>query len=112
MIFKSLTNKFTKIKQNINFVKYFKNTLWLFISKVLGFFSAVFVGAWVARYLGPETFGLLAYSNSLVALFLPIAMIGLNDIIVKELVNAQDKTEISKILGTAFLMKLLFGFVK
>lgn len=111
MIFKSLTNKFTKIKQNINFVKYFKNTLWLFISKVLGFFSAVFVGAWVARYLGPETFGLLAYSNSLVALFLPIAMIGLNDIIVKELVNAQDKTEISKILGTAFIMKLLFGLI-
>jgi O-antigen/teichoic acid export membrane protein len=107
MIFKSLI----KVKENVNFIKYFNNTLWLFVSKILGFFSAIFVGAWVARYLGPETFGLLAYSNSLVALFLPIAMIGLNDIIVKELVNSKSKIEISKILGTAFFIKLLFGLI-
>ncbi|OAD46834.1 hypothetical protein LPB303_00865 [Polaribacter atrinae] len=81
------------------------------MSKILGFFSAIFVGAWVARYLGPETFGLLAYSNSLVALFLPIGMIGLNDIAVKEFVNAKNNVEIGKILGTAFLMKLFFGLV-
>ncbi|SHM86865.1 flippase [Polaribacter sp. KT 15] len=111
MLFKSLVNRFIKIRENENFIKYFSNTLWLFISKFLGFFSAIFITAWVARYLGPETYGLLAYSNSLVALFLPIAMIGLNDIIVKELVKAKDKIEISKILGTAFLTKLFFGLV-
>jgi O-antigen/teichoic acid export membrane protein len=111
MIFKSFVDKFKKTKENLNFIKYFKNTLWLFISKILGFFSAIFVGAWVARYLGPETFGLLAYSNNLVALFLPIAMIGLNDIIVKELVNAKNNIEISKIIGTAFQIKLFFGFI-
>ncbi|MDX6745251.1 flippase [Polaribacter sp. PL03] len=111
MIFNSLINKVKEIKQNVSFIKYFNNTLWLFISKILGFFSAIFVSAWVARYLEPETYGLLAYSNSIVALFLPIAMIGLNDIIVKELVSANNKAEISKILGTAFLTKLLFGII-
>lgn len=111
MIFNSLKNKLIQIRNNVNFVKYLNNTLWLFMSKILGFFSAIFVGAWVARYLGPETFGLLAYSNSLVALFLPIGMIGLNDIAVKEFVNAKNNVEIGKILGTAFLMKLFFGLV-
>ncbi|WP_405611256.1 flippase [Polaribacter sp. Asnod1-A03] len=111
MIFKSLISKIIKVKENVNFLKYFNNTLWLFISKILGFFSAIFVSAWVARYLGPETYGLLAYSNSLVALFLPIAMIGLNDIIIKELVNAKNEIEISDILGTAFLTKLFFGLI-
>lgn len=111
MMFKVLKDKFIEVKGNINFVKYFKNTLWLFVSKILGLFSSVFVGAWVARYLGPETFGLFAYSNSLVALFLPIAMMGLNDIIVKELVIANNKAEVSKILGTAFVIKLFFGLL-
>jgi O-antigen/teichoic acid export membrane protein len=38
-------------------------------------------------------------------------MIGLNDIIVKELVNAKNNIEISKIIGTAFQIKLFFGFI-
>jgi len=97
--------KINQIKSNVNFVKYFNNTLWLFTSKVLSLFSTVFVGAWVARYLGAENFGLLMYSNNLVALFIPIAMIGLSDIVIKELVNSKSRTEISKIIGIAFFIK-------
>ena len=103
--------RINQIKSNVNFVKYFNNTLWLFISKILSLFSTVFVGAWVARYLGAENFGLLMYSNNLVALFIPIAMIGLNDIVIKELLVSDNPKKIDTILGTAFGLKFIFGFI-
>ena len=110
MIFKSLLNKVNKIKSNLNFTKYFNNTLWLFISKILSLFSTVFVGAWVARYLGTENFGLLIYSNNLVSLFIPIAMIGLSDIVIKELL-ADNSKNTNTILETAFGLKFIFGVI-
>lgn len=39
-------------------MKYFKNTSWLFGEKILRMTVGLFVGVWVARYLGPEQFGL------------------------------------------------------
>ena len=56
-----------------NFMKYFKNTSWLFVEKILRMIVALFIGVWVARYLGPEQFGLLSYAQSFVALFAVIA---------------------------------------
>ena len=103
--------KINQIKSNVNFVKYFNNTLWLFISKVLSLFSTVFVSAWVARYLGAENFGLLMYSSNLVALFIPIAMIGLSDIVIKELLISENAKSIDTILGTAFGLKFIFGVI-
>jgi O-antigen/teichoic acid export membrane protein len=100
-----------QIKSKVNVVKYFNNTLWLFISKVLSLFSTVFVGAWVAKYLGAEDFGLLMYSNNLVSLFIPIAMIGLSDTVIKELLISENTKSIDTILGTAFGLKFLFGVI-
>ena len=62
------------------------------------------VGIWVARYLGPEQFGLLSYAQSFVALFATIATLGLNGIVVRELVN--DVSRKDEIIGTAFWLKL------
>lgn len=111
MMVKSFFNLIKNIKSRTNLVRYFNNTLWLFFSKILSLLSTVFVGAWVARYLGPENFGLLNYSNSLIALFIPLAMIGLNDIIVKELILNVDKQKIKEVLGTAIALKLIFGII-
>lgn len=68
------------------FMKYFKNTSWLFGEKILRMIMALFVGVWVARYLGPEKFGLLSYAQSFVALFSVVASLGLDGLVVRELV--------------------------
>ena len=66
---------------------------------------SLFVGIWVARYLGPERFGLFSYAQSFVGLFAVIATLGLDTIVVRELVKDEGKTD--KILGTALWLKLM-----
>ena len=79
--------KLKSLKNHQGFLKYFKNTSWLFAEKVFRMVVGLLVGIWVARYLGPEQFGILRYSQSFVALFTSIATLGLNAIVVRELVK-------------------------
>jgi O-antigen/teichoic acid export membrane protein len=65
----------------------------------------LFVGIWVARYLGPEQFGLLSYAQSFVFLFTAIATLGLDGIVVRELVKDESRRE--ELLGTAFGLKFI-----
>lgn len=65
----------------------------------------LFVGVWVARYLGPEQYGLLSYAQSFVGLFTAIATLGLDGIVVRELVK--DETRRDELMGTAFWLKLM-----
>ena len=73
--------------------------------KILRMFMGLFVGIWVARYLGPEQFGLLSYAQSFVFLFTAIATLGLDSIVVRELVK--DNSQRNVLLGTAFALKLI-----
>jgi len=90
-------------------MKYFKNTSWLFGEKILRMVVGLFVGIWVARYLGPEQFGLFSYAQSFVGLFVVIAGLGLDSIIVRELVKDESKRD--ALLGTAFRLKLIGAFL-
>ncbi|SVB13288.1 uncharacterized protein METZ01_LOCUS166142, partial [marine metagenome] len=59
----------------------------------------------VARYLGPERFGLLSYALSFVGIFVALATLGLDEVVVRELIKTPEQRE--KILGTSFLLKLV-----
>jgi O-antigen/teichoic acid export membrane protein len=96
--------KLKALSQNQGFMKYFKNTSWLLAEKILRLFVSLFVGIWVARYLGPEQFGLFSYVQSFVGLFATIATLGLDGIVVRELVKNENRRD--EILGTAFYLKL------
>jgi O-antigen/teichoic acid export membrane protein len=101
----------SKLKSLINqpgFMKYFKNTSWLVAEKIFRMAVLLFTGIWIARYLGPNKFGLLSYVKSFVGLFTAISTLGLNGIVVRELVK--DKTQRDKIIGTAFWLKLMGAF--
>ena len=71
-------------------------------------FVGIFIGVWVARYLGPEEFGLYQYAHAFVALFLVISTLGLDEIVTRELVKDESKRD--KLLGTAFSLKLAGAF--
>ena len=81
----NLTSKIQNLRQHSGFMKYFKNTSWLFGEKILRMVVGLFVGIWVARYLGPEQFGLFSYAQSFVGLFTAIATLGLDGIVVRKL---------------------------
>lgn len=67
----------------------------------------LFVGTWVARYLGPEQYGLLSYVVAFVGLFSAIATLGLDGIVVRNIVR--DPSSKEETLGTAFVLKLMGG---
>ncbi len=90
-------------------MRYFKNTSWLFGEKILRMVVGLFVGIWVARYLGPEQFGIFSYAQSFVGLFAAIATLGLDGIVVRELVKDENRT--GELIGTAFWLKLIGAFL-
>jgi len=99
---------FSTLKQHPSIRKYFSNTSWLLGERILRMGVSLFVGIYVARFLGPEKFGLLSYAMSFVLLFGTIASFGLNEILVRELL--QDKTQRKELLSTAFFLKII-GFL-
>lgn len=86
-------------------MKYFKNTSWLFGEKILRMIVGLFVGIWVARYLGPEQFGLFSYAQSFVGLFTAIATLGLDGIVVRELVKNENRKV--ELISTTFWLKII-----
>lgn len=65
--------------------------------------SGLLIGVWVARYLGPEQFGVFSYAIAFVAIFGSIAKLGLDGIVVRNLVIEPHKRDLY--LGTAFWLK-------
>lgn len=82
-----------------------RNIGWLSAERVLNMVLTLFVGIQVVRYLGPENYGKFSYATSFVGLFGAIAKLGLDSIVVREIVRNEDETK--EILGTAFVLKIL-----
>jgi PST family polysaccharide transporter len=97
-----------KLEQSSEFSKIISNIGWLFGDKILRVGVGLFVGVWIARYLGPEQFGLMNYAIAFVALFATIANLGLNNIVVRDLV--QDPASADTTMGTSFVLSVLGGF--
>ncbi len=104
-----LISKLKELSTNHSFMRYFENISWLMAEKILRMGVGLFVGIWVARYLGPEQFGLLSYAQSFVFLFTAIATLGLDGIIVRELIK--DDTQRDVLLGTALCLKLVGAMI-
>jgi len=85
----------------------FNNTLWLFSDRLVRMGVGLVVGVWIARYLGPEGYGLLSFAGSYVMLFSALALFGLESLVVRELVS--DAANRATILGTSFLIRLASG---
>ena len=83
------------------------NAGWQFADNIMRMVVGLVVGISIARYLGPEKFGLFSYALAFVALFSPIASLGLDDIVVRNLVR--DPAFREETLGTAFVLKLIGG---
>ena len=89
--------------------KYFFNTGWLLAEKVIRIISNILVGAIVARYLGPANYGLLNYALTYIAFFIPVASLGLGDIVIREYLRNTHKE--NEILGTAMYLRFFSSFL-
>lgn len=104
-----ITKKITEILLKPGVQKYTKNTLWLFFEQITRLLVNFFVGIWIVRYLGPEKYGIFSYSVAFVAIFSGVAKLGLDGIVVRELVKEPQKKDVY--LGTAFWLKIIGAFI-
>lgn len=87
--------------------KALQNIAWLSVDRVLRLTVGVFVGVWLARYLGPATFGQYSIAFALVALFGVFSKLGLDGLLVREFVRQPQAH--GELLGTALMMRLIGG---
>ena len=85
------------------------NTGWQFADNILRMGVGLVVGIWLARYLGPDQFGLLSYALAFAGLFASVANLGLDDIVVRDLVHTPESK--NEVLGNAFLLRLAGGSI-
>lgn len=98
-----------RIAHRPNLVKIVDNVGWLFFDKVLRMGVGLFVGVWVARYLGPEQFGQLNFAIAFAGLFVTIGALGLPGIVVRDVVNDPGSQQLT--LGTAAALQAIGGFL-
>ena len=96
-----------RIVHRPNLVKIVHNIGWLFFDKILRMGVGFFVGVWIVRYLGPEQFGLLSFATAFVALFGAFAALGLQSIVVRDIVRNPDCAP--ETLGTTAILQLIGG---
>jgi len=63
----------------------------------------------LARYLGPETYGVFNYAMAFSGLFGFISDLGINSILTRELVKFPQKRD--ELLGTSFYLKIIGGLI-
>jgi len=71
---------------------------WLVADRGVRLMVGIVVGSWVARYLGRQDFGLLSYSLALVSIFAALTPLGMEALIVREIIK--DPRKGGKWLGT------------
>lgn len=80
------------------------NMSWLLADKVLRIVISIFLGAWVARYLGPAEFGTLNYAVAFVALFGSLASLGLDEVVIRDIVKYPGQKDL--LINTALALRV------
>ena len=106
----SLINKIIgKLNLSPTKEKVVRNVVWAVTGKVVTLLGGLLVGIFVARYLGPEQYGLMSYVMSYVSIFQVLASFGMDQIEIRE--ESKTPEEKDKIIGTAFALKLGFAII-
>lgn len=100
-----ILSKFKNISGNKKRV--FTNVMWALSGKLINMMSVLFVGILVARYLGPEQYGLMNFVISYVALFTIISNFGLDNIEIRELSKHNEQKD--SIIGTCLSLRFIFA---
>ena len=100
---------YRRFENRPHFIKIIANISWLFADKIFHLGMGLVVGVWVARYLGPEQYGVINFATAFVALFATFSSLGLQNIVVRDLVQNPEDAEVT--LGTAAVLHLFGGLV-
>lgn len=100
---KDMTSSF--LEQSPELRRILSNTGWLTIERIIRLGVGFIVTAWLARYLGPNSFGTLNLALAIFSIWAIAGQLGLRQISVRDIVNEQRKPQ--EIIGTAFGLQLI-----
>ncbi len=100
---------FNLVKSGNHNWQFWINTGWLIFDKIFHMALSLVVTAMVTRYLGVEQYGLLSYGLAFIDIFTIICKLGIDGIIVNELIKNRDRT--GEILGSTTFLRLLSSFL-
>lgn len=83
------------------------NICWMCTDSVVKSAIGMVISVWLARYLGPDQFGLLSYVVAIAFLFSAVATFGMNSIVVRDVIRYPSHHE--SILGTAVVVQIMGG---
>ena len=98
-----------KVKLSPNLKSAINNTGWVFGDQIVRLGIGLIVGVWIARYLGSNEYGLLSYSMAFVALFSPLTTLGLDSLLVRDVLHEPHKR--NEILGTVLGIRCVGGLI-
>jgi PST family polysaccharide transporter len=81
-----------------------RSATWSLSEKLLRLVIGFIVGIWLARYLGPETYGQFNYALAWVGMFNAIAWLGVGETLLRDFVREKNRT--ATLLGTALALRL------
>lgn len=87
--------------------KFVGNTGWMLFRNIYSMLVSLIVGSLSARFLGPSNYGLINYGAAIITFFTTISKLGMDSVIVAELVRKPEKE--GTYLGTALAMRLLIS---
>ncbi|MFV5317258.1 flippase [Priestia megaterium] len=89
--------------------KFLGNTSWLMAQNIYSMLLSIVIGSLSARYLGPSNYGVLGYGTSLVTLFVSISKLGLDSVVINELVIKPEKK--GDYIGATLIMRLVASII-
>ncbi|CAB1214224.1 flippase [Serratia liquefaciens] len=81
------------------------NMLWLSGDSIIRMGLGFLVSVWLARYMGPDQFGIFNYGLAMIAIYTAVASLGMNGVVVRELVRAPDQASV--IMGSSFVLQIV-----
>ena len=93
----------------VNLRAILQNISWAMAGKMANLLSGLFVAILVARYLGPESFGIYNYVIAFVMMFSVVSNFGLENVEIREMSKCEES--INEILGTSFVIRVVMSML-
>lgn len=86
-----------------------RNANWMISEQIVQMMISFVISMITTRYLGPSNYGIINYCAAYVAFFSSVCSLGLEGVLVKELVTNPDKE--GEFVGTALVMRISAGIL-
>lgn len=81
------------------------NIIWLSADSLIRMGLGFLVSVWLARYLGPHEFGIYNYCLAIITIYVSVASLGMNGVVVREVIKNENKVKV--IMGTSLYLQIL-----